>query len=216
MEPRPSDEFAALLAFPAYIRLQQALFPEVPVDESTVLASPEEDPWKAMAKHLGEEATAATTAQAEADAVYARVEAAARAEAEQRAEQDRKRIDGFLARMDAAGNPGCGNYDLCIAPTPYEAGRGYNGTTMRGEDPYDLVVRGWAIESNATTFENRSSWHDPPSHTTFEKTVLTVDGIAYYVKYASNAPNYERRRVNPEDITLEMLVRTLIQNGVTV
>lgn len=185
-------------------------------DKPEVASPPVGDLWKAEARRLGEKARAAAAAKTEADAAYAKSEAVARRQAERGAEQDRERINGFLTRMHDAGDRGCGDHDLSISPTHYQASQGHTGATMRGDDPYDLVVRGWVIESRTTSHEARSDWHDPPASTTYERTVLTVDGIAYYAKSSSRAPIYERHRVKPEDVTLEMLVRTLMQNGVEV
>ncbi len=173
--------------------------------------SQEEDPWKAAAERVRERDTAAALADFAIMSDYERRQR----EAAERTAEGQRRIEGFLSRMRDAGNPGCGEHNLT---TPNRRRnmmrrRADGAGEFKDEDPDELIVQGWVIEDRSFRAHPRDSvsdqgdWHE-------SRTVLTVDGIAFDKPDRSPGGGFGRARVDPADITIDMLAETLIRNGV--
>ncbi len=174
---------------------------------------PEQDPWKATARALGEKAAAARLAQDEAAAERARQ----RDEAQQRTSEGERRIDEFLDRMRDAGDPGCTEYDLSIPGRRDKMirRRAEIGEPFRDEDPDELIVMGWIIEDRSHRAHPRDSASERGDWCV-SRTVLTTDGIAFDTPGRSPGGDFGRSRLDPAKVTMEMLVGTLTKNGVEV
>jgi len=172
-----------------------------------------EDPWRTTAELLREKAAAAEIAHKAAMTERSRQEA----EALERTSEGQRRIDGFLSRMRDAGNPGCAEHDLTIVGRRDKMirRRADIGDTLRDEDPDELIVLGWVIEDRSHRVQPRDSptgregWYT--SHT-----ILTTDGDAFDKPDRSPGGGFGRSRLDPAEVTMEMLVGTLIRNGVEV
>jgi hypothetical protein len=169
---------------------------------------PDDEIWKTATRLLMQKIAAEEATTAELKAKYARLDA----EARERAEQDRRRIQQFLDRMYAVGNPGCSKHDLTepghrrrLTWQARAAGR-----SVSDNDGDELVVDGWVLEANEGLGRFKDSNHLYFRNTT----VLSVDGEAFRAGTVSGT-RY-RERLDPSQITMEMLVGTLMRYGVAI
>ncbi len=171
-------------------------------------AGQEGDPWKDTARQL-RESWADEAARRGAAAVAAETH---RLEAEQRTEEGRQRIREFLERMEAAGNPGCREIDLNIRrpQVPLTRSEILSDKPLRVPVPYQTVL-GWVVDNRSFRAHPRDSVSDQGDFV-YQVTVLSVDGEVFDVPLRVG----DNSQLDPATVTMEMLVRTLIENGVEV
>jgi hypothetical protein len=139
------------------------------------------------------------------------------AEARERTAEGQRRIDEFLKRMRDAGNPGCSRYDLTVVGRRQQINRRFADIRIppHDDDPDELIVYGWVIEDRSYRAQPRDSasergdWQE-------RRTILSVDGVAYDMPDRGPGGDFGRARVDPANITMEMLVGTLLRNGLEV
>jgi hypothetical protein len=119
--------------------------------------------------------------------------------------------------MHAAGDPGLGEHKLSV---PYRRQNmemhlrqqlAVNGAArVQDEDPDVIIVRGWVLKDASHTVTFRT---DGRPYTSDDLTVLSEDGDVFWL---SGRAKDGRQRLDQSKVTMEMLVRTLQRNGVTI
>jgi hypothetical protein len=183
-------------------------------NRGNIVARPpqEQDPWRAAADRLAERTAAAAVANAAWSAKLARLDR----EAAERTAEGQRRISGFLDRMRIAGNPGIGRHDLTVLGRHDKMirRRAEIGEQLRDEDPDRLVVQGWVVADNSFRAHPRDSGSEQGDWCV-NQTIVTVGGDAFRIP-DMHAGDFGRTRMDPADITIDILVETLVRNGVKV
>ena len=184
------------------------------ITEEAIVDDPrrEQDPWRAAADRFAEKTAAAAVANAARTTEYARQDR----EAAERTAEGKRRIGEFLDRMRDAGNPGIHRHDLSVPGRRDKMirRRADIGEPFRDEDPGQLVAEGWVVEDRSFRAEARDSASDRGDWCVVQ-TIVTVDGDAFRVP-DMRAGDFGRTRMDPADITIDMLAETLIRHGVKV